>query len=209
MNEHSIVALEYTWTHLLHYRWILYQLSHWKAQSIYEAALVSDGQQSDSVLYTFICIQLYIYSLEYTRFYYGLSWDTKHSSLCYAEETCCLFILGKKLGGFPGGSAVKNLPVNTGNPGGSGSIPLGKIRWRRKWQPTPIFLPGESRGQKSLVGYSLWGRKGVRHHWANKHLYKSFTSSLLFKKHTERLYPISDDFSFWLWLAVICFVCLC
>ena len=30
--------------------------------------------------------------------------------------------------------------------------------WRRKWQPTPVFLPGESQGQGSLVGYHLWGR---------------------------------------------------
>ena len=30
--------------------------------------------------------------------------------------------------------------------------------WRRKWQPTPVFLPGKSHGQRSLVGYSLWGR---------------------------------------------------
>ena len=34
---------------------------------------------------------------------------------------------------------------------------VGKIPWRRKWQPTPVFLPGESHGQRSLVGYSLWG----------------------------------------------------
>ena len=32
-------------------------------------------------------------------------------------------------------------------------------RWRRKWQPTPVFLPGESHGQRSLAGYSLWGHK--------------------------------------------------
>ena len=31
--------------------------------------------------------------------------------------------------------------------------------WSRKWQPTPIFLPGESHGQRSLVGYSPWGSK--------------------------------------------------
>ena len=31
--------------------------------------------------------------------------------------------------------------------------------WSRKWQPTPVFLPGESHGQRSLLGYSLWGRK--------------------------------------------------
>ena len=36
---------------------------------------------------------------------------------------------------------------------------VGKIRWRRKWQPTPVFLPGESHGQRSLVGYSPWGWK--------------------------------------------------
>ena len=29
--------------------------------------------------------------------------------------------------------------------------------WRRKWQPTPVFLPGESQGQGSLVGFRLWG----------------------------------------------------
>ena len=29
--------------------------------------------------------------------------------------------------------------------------------WRRKWQPTPVFLPGESQGRGSLVGYHLWG----------------------------------------------------
>ena len=32
-----------------------------------------------------------------------------------------------------------------------------KILWRRKWQPTPVFLPGKSHGQRSLVGYSPWG----------------------------------------------------
>ena len=31
------------------------------------------------------------------------------------------------------------------------------MHWRRKWQPTPVFLPGESRGWGSLVGYRLWG----------------------------------------------------
>ena len=36
---------------------------------------------------------------------------------------------------------------------------VGKNRWRRAWQPTPVFLPGESYGQRSLVGYSQWGRK--------------------------------------------------
>ena len=34
-----------------------------------------------------------------------------------------------------------------------------KILWRKKWQPTPVFLPGKSHGQRSLVGYSPWGCK--------------------------------------------------
>ena len=35
------------------------------------------------------------------------------------------------------------------------------IHWRGKWQPTPVFLPGESQGQGSLVGCCLWGRTDV------------------------------------------------
>ena len=35
---------------------------------------------------------------------------------------------------------------------------VGKIPWKRKWQPTPVFLPGKSHGQR-LVGYSPWGSK--------------------------------------------------
>ena len=36
---------------------------------------------------------------------------------------------------------------------------VGKIPWRREWLPTPVFLPGEFHGQRSLVGYSPWGLK--------------------------------------------------
>ena len=36
---------------------------------------------------------------------------------------------------------------------------VGKIPWRRKWQPTPVLLPGKSHGRRSLVGYSPWGPK--------------------------------------------------
>ena len=35
------------------------------------------------------------------------------------------------------------------------------MHWRRKWQSTPMFLPGESQGQGSLVGCRLWGRTGL------------------------------------------------
>ena len=36
---------------------------------------------------------------------------------------------------------------------------VGKVPWRRAWQPTPVFLLGESHGQRSLAGYSPWGHK--------------------------------------------------
>jgi len=48
----------------------------------------------------------------------------------------------------------KNLPANTGDKRPGFSPWVGKIPWRRAWQPTPVFLPGESHGQRSLVGYS-------------------------------------------------------
>ena len=73
--------------------------------------------------------------------------------------------------GFPGGSEVKasacnavdlgSIPGLGRSPGeGNGGPWVGKIPWRRKWQPTPVFLPGESHGRRSLVGYiSPWGHK--------------------------------------------------
>ena len=52
------------------------------------------------------------------------------------------------IGGFPGGLEVKAFARNMGDPG---SIPGSGRSWRRKWQPTPVFLPGESHGERSLV----------------------------------------------------------
>ena len=53
---------------------------------------------------------------------------------------------------------VKNPPANAGDIKQFDSW-VGKIPWRRKWQPTPVFLPGESHRQRSLAGYSPWGPK--------------------------------------------------
>ena len=80
--------------------------------------------------------------------------------------------------GFPGRSVIKDPPANAGD---AGLIPgLGrsherlpqvlsgnesacqcrrKMPWRRDWQPTPVFLPGKSHGQRSLAGYRPRGRK--------------------------------------------------
>ena len=52
---------------------------------------------------------------------------------------------------------------------------IGKIPWRRKWQPTSVFLPGESQGQRSLVGYSPWVHKELdtteRLNWTEHHIH--------------------------------------
>ena len=54
----------------------------------------------------------------------------------------------------------KESTCNAGGTKDEGSIPgLGGSPGARKWQPTPVFLPGKSHGQRSLEGYSIWGRK--------------------------------------------------
>ena len=58
---------------------------------------------------------------------------------------------------FPGGSDGKNICLQCRRAGFDPWV--GKIPWRRKWQPTPVFLPGKSHGQRSLAGCSPWGRK--------------------------------------------------
>ena len=58
---------------------------------------------------------------------------------------------------FPGGSDVKASACNGRDPGFDPWF--GKIPWRRKWQPTPVLLPGKSHGQRSMVGYIPWSCK--------------------------------------------------
>ena len=54
--------------------------------------------------------------------------------------------------------------------------------WRREWLPTPVFLPGESQGQKSLAGYSPRGHKRVRHDLAtNNELLKTYVIPNVFE----------------------------
>ena len=75
----------------------------------------------------------------------------------WETQKCFLFTVLFFLLGFPGGSGHKESACNVGD---QGSITgLGRFLWRRKWQPILVFLPGESQGWRSLVGYSLQGRK--------------------------------------------------
>ena len=64
--------------------------------------------------------------------------------------------MGITVGGFPGGSDGKESSCNAGDR----SDPwVGKIPWRRAWQPTPVFLPGESHGLKRQSGCGPQGHK--------------------------------------------------
>ena len=71
----------------------------------------------------------------------------------------------KKKDSFSSNSEVKNLLANAGD---SGLIPgSGRFPGRREGEPSLVFLPGKSHKQRSLVGYSAWDHKRVRHNLAN------------------------------------------
>ena len=77
-----------------------------------------------------------------------------------------LFDLSYFIMGFPGGSVVK-ICLQCRSPRRCRFYPwVRKMPWRRAWQPTPVFSPGESRGQRILAGRSRWSH-GVGHDWSN------------------------------------------
>ena len=87
--------------------------------------------------------------------------------------------------GFSGGSVVKTPPAKAGDSRDVGSI--WKILWRRKWQPTPVFLPGKFHGQRNLVGYSSWACKELdMTEWLSTHTGK-----------TLRQYYESQNCNYW------------
>ena len=112
--------------------------------------------------------------------------------------------------GFPGGSDGKESTCNAGD---SGSIPAsGKIPWRREWKLTPIFLPGEFHGERSLVGCSPWGgKKSHRTKWLTLSLLVCYFNSLLVSRKImvnsfvqfllvlEICMISSKVFTFWIW----------
>ena len=82
----------------------------------------------------------------------------------------------RELQGFPDGSVVKNLPANARETRGF-DICVQKIAWRRKCQPTPVFLSGKSqRHAGSLISLDFWGQKCVitikRKLWIKKKMLK-------------------------------------
>ena len=66
---------------------------------------------------------------------------------------------------------------------------VGKIPWRRKWQPPPVFLPGQSHGQRSLVGYSPWGHKESDMNEETKHAHNISQAKWHTHQHNDRSKP--------------------
>ena len=62
-------------------------------------------------------------------------------------------------GGIPGGAHGKESACQCRRHEMWVDLWVRRIPWRRKWQPTPVFFPGESHGQRGLAGYSPWGHK--------------------------------------------------
>ena len=90
-------------------------------------------------------------------------WEDRKLGVSYSAILLTSFLwfycLLKEHWGFPSGSVVKNLLLMQEMQ----VYPwIRNIPWRRNWQPTPVFLPGKSHGQRSLAGYSSWGSKKVR-----------------------------------------------
>ena len=81
--------------------------------------------------------------------------------LCDYDVRRHILLLVRRCLGFPYDSAVKE-PTRQCRRHMFNSR-VRKIPWRRKWQPTPMFLPGKSCGQRSLAGYNPWGSQRVRH----------------------------------------------
>ena len=80
--------------------------------------------------------------------------------LTYKHVYMCVHICVCIYMGFPGGISGKEPSCQYRRCKRRGFGPwVGKIPWRRAWQPTLVFLPGESHGQGSLAGYSPWGHE--------------------------------------------------
>ena len=117
--------------------------------------------------YIYIYIYIYTYIHTHTQFLRFFSITGYYMILSIISNAvplvlggCLFYIQQSVFWAFPSGSAVKSLPAMQEMCRRRGFNPwVRKIPWSRKWQPTPIFLPGKSHGQRSLAGYSSWGPK--------------------------------------------------
>ena len=92
-----------------------------------------------------------------SQFFFMLHWSACFCTFLLLWVYSMLMVLVLDV---PGGASCKEPTCRCRRPKRQGFDPwVGKIPWRRAWQPTPVFLPGESHGQRSLVGYSSWSLK--------------------------------------------------
>ena len=99
----------------------------------------------------------------------NLLWRDTSVPLVSASEVGLMFLFfHEQFWDFTGGSAVKNLLAMQKMWRHMSNLWVRKIPWRRKWKPASVFLPGESRGQRGLEGYSPRGLKRIGHNWAIK-----------------------------------------
>ena len=138
----------------------------------------------------YICVYVYVYMHTYYKSIYAECLYTE--SHCHIPETNTILEISYTLAGLP------NWPKCTGNLSGLGGTrgkeptcqcrrhkrsgfdpSVGKIPWRRAWQPTPMFLPRESHGQRSLAGCWPWDLKeSARLRWRST-AYLNYISDFL------------------------------
>ena len=117
------------------------------------------------------CLRFHSETLELVCFYSGtgLVHET-YSGKGYSEAAkltfCSLSCVTRNRWTSQVVLVVKNPPANAGDVRHRFDPWGGKIPQRRAWKPTPVFLPGESHGQRSLEGYSTWGHR-IRHDWSD------------------------------------------
>ena len=118
---------------------------------------ISKNVSVSFIIKNFKHLKLKVYSIQFSGSVVSDSLQPHESQYarppCRSVVSCSVALLKED---FPGGS-VGRVCLQCKRPRFDPWV--GTILWRRKWQPTPVFLPGKSHGQRSLVGYSLCGRK--------------------------------------------------
>ena len=130
----------------------------------------------------------------------------KSGRLTFVSQLTCLIISRVSWGhstpysfklclNFPGGAGGKESTCKYRRCERHGFNPwVAKVPWSRKWQPKPVFLPGKFHGQRSLVGYSPWGRKELDM-TEHKHTHRSEEVSPAFSLSPEKVLEQKDKHS--------------
>ena len=124
-----------------------------------------------------------------------ITWDIVSSQIiCFVCAYVCIWV------GFPGGTVVKNKKIHLPMQETWVNPWFRKILWRRKWQPTPVFLPGKSHGRRSLAGYSPQDCEDSdtnnEHACAHIHMRaRAYTQSFVLKKNVCNWISLKQWFS--------------